>query len=63
MSDTDRIERDLRIEAMQLERELKRLDLRIAEQKLAYAPVRMLFLGLAAAGAIAVALLCISRLA
>lgn len=63
MSDTDDTERDLRLELMRLDRQLKDRDLRRMDQKLAYEPVRLLLLAVGFIGALVALLLFFLRLA
>lgn len=44
MKDADDTERELRLELMHLDRELKRLDIRLTDQKIAYLPIKVMFL-------------------
>lgn len=57
MSETDEMERDLRLELMRLDRQLKLRDLRRMDQQLAYNPVKLLLLAVSfAATLVALAL-------
>lgn len=57
MSDADDTERDMRLELLRLDRELKLLDLKRGEQQLVYAPVKFVLLALTFAGVLAAFLL------
>lgn len=57
MSEAGDTERDLRLELMRLDRELKLQDLRRKDQQLAYGPVKLLLLFLGFTGALIAALL------
>lgn len=46
MQDADDTERDLRLELMRLDRTLKRQDLRLRNQQIAYGPIKVVFLAI-----------------